>query len=129
MKLRGTAAGDAGLDLHLPRMAVLLTSRGGVGGCPIPVQSLLAYNDHMGRHRIERIMTTTTIKVILTEDGRWAVEAADAEGGRIYCISRATAIATGVQRALRQDGILLIHGVEGELTELELVGHDARHAV
>lgn len=76
-------------------------------------------------------MAIATIQVLLTEDGRWAVETNDTGSERIYCFSRAAAIAAGVKKTLEQDGILMIHGVEDELTELELdelelVGRDAK---
>jgi len=71
-------------------------------------------------------MTIATIQVILTEDGRWAVESTDAGSERIYCFSRAAAIAAGVQKALERDGVLMIHGVEDKLTEFDLMGRDAK---
>ncbi|MCY0853327.1 DUF2188 domain-containing protein [Cupriavidus sp. D39] len=74
-------------------------------------------------------MTIATIQVILTDDGRWAVESDDAGGERVYCFSRAAAIAAGVQKALEQDGVLMIHGVDDELTELDSMGRDAKRAV
>lgn len=45
------------------------------------------------------------------------------ERERFYFPSRAEAIAAGVQKALEQAGVLVIHGIDGQRTELELAGH------
>ncbi|AOY94418.1 hypothetical protein BKK79_20920 [Cupriavidus sp. USMAA2-4] len=70
-------------------------------------------------------MTTATIRVTLAEDGRWTVQSDSFERERFYFLSRAEAIAAGVQKALEQAGLLVIYGVGDQRTELEL----ARRAV
>jgi len=74
-------------------------------------------------------MNTATIQVMLTEDGRWAVESDGSTHDRFYFLSRAEAIAAGVQKALEHDGLLMIHGVDGQMTELELMGHVVNQSV
>lgn len=68
-------------------------------------------------------MTTATIRVTLAEDGRWTVQSDSSERERFYFLSRAEAIAAGVQKALEQAGVLVIHGIGDQRIELELAGH------
>ncbi|CAG2154859.1 hypothetical protein LMG31506_05212 [Cupriavidus yeoncheonensis] len=64
-------------------------------------------------------MSTKIIRVLLTEESRWAVEADDTLGTRVIYPSRGAAIAAGVRMAMAEDAALLIHGVDEEPSALD----------
>lgn len=64
-------------------------------------------------------MATTSVEVFPSEDGHWAVQA-DAPGSpHLDYPSRAEAIAAGVQMAMAEDAVLMIHGIDDRLSELD----------
>lgn len=65
-------------------------------------------------------MTIATIQVACASNGQWEV-VSDGPGGERCCFtSRAAAIAAGVQQAREHDALLIIRGVEDQLTERDL---------
>lgn len=65
-------------------------------------------------------MTIDTIQVACASDGQWEVVSDGPCGERCCFSSRAAAIAAGVRQAREHDALLIIRGVEDQLTELEL---------
>ncbi|CAG9179610.1 hypothetical protein LMG23992_04018 [Cupriavidus laharis] len=59
-------------------------------------------------------MLVTEVRVILTEESRWAVETDDLSRTRVIYPSRGAAIAAGVHMAIAEDAVLMIHGIEIE---------------
>uniref|UniRef100_UPI003F4972AF DUF2188 domain-containing protein n=1 Tax=Cupriavidus yeoncheonensis TaxID=1462994 RepID=UPI003F4972AF len=73
-------------------------------------------------------MSIKTVQVVLTGESRWAVETDDLAGTRVSCPSRGAAIAAGVHMAMAEHALLMIHGVNDELSALDFRECDAQLA-
>ncbi|WP_316150593.1 DUF2188 domain-containing protein [Cupriavidus sp. BIC8F] len=64
-------------------------------------------------------MSTTSVRVFPTEEGLWAVQSDATDSHHVTYPSRGAAIAAGVHMALADDAILMIHGIDDTLSELD----------
>lgn len=64
-------------------------------------------------------MSNKIVQVVLTEESRWAVQTDNLIGTRVIYPSRGAAIAAGVQLAMAEDALLMIHGVSDKPSALD----------
>ncbi|WP_454743953.1 DUF2188 domain-containing protein [Cupriavidus necator] len=70
-------------------------------------------------------MSALTVRVRFTNEARWAVETDDGRECVTYP-SRGAAIAAGVQIAMAEEAVLMIHGANEELGAIDFSECDAQ---